>query len=432
MSEALSSLAGVAAALPWVGANLRPAALRGMPFFVSRGEDEAARRWVTHEFPGRDDPWHEDLGRAVEAFSVEGLLIGADVVLQAKLFRAAALAEGPATLLHPWYGALQVVVLDCRITQDVNEARVARVQLRVQKVGARPAPVLSTDGLGSVLAEADRVLTAAAAAYGRLRAMTAAVDFVVTAFRGAVTGLAGGLSGGLASFGLVGSVLGAAGTAIDALGGIGDADLVSDTALPAKVTTALREVSGLAGGRAATAVDPGFEAPRAAFATLASLAAATPVPAPEAAPVTPSRQQLAGAIDALGLLAQAAIAGELARAAAAVPWTSRDEAMAARDQVADALAAAADRAAEAGWDETWQRLVALRAASAADLAARAAPLPRVRRLELPGVMPATLIAYGLDGDSLSDVFGRGAGIATRNRVRHPGFVPSASPIEVLA
>jgi hypothetical protein len=47
-------------------------------------------------------------------------------------------------------------------------------------------------------------------------------------------------------------------------------------------------------------------------------------------------------------------------------------------------------------------------------------------------MSSTLIAYQLDGDSLSDLFGRAAALSARNRVRHPGFVPSSRPIEVLA
>jgi hypothetical protein len=149
-------------------------------------------------------------------------------------------------------------------------------------------------------------------------------------------------------------------------------------------------------------------------------------------PTTPARQQLVAANEALGVMAAAIFAGEFARAAAAVPWASRDEAMAARDRVSDALAAAADRVAALGWDAVWQSLMALRASMAADLAQRAAPLPRIKRLELPGVMPATVIAYQLDGDSITDVFGRGAALAARNRVRHPGFVPAGSPIEVLA
>ena len=106
--------------------------------------------------------------------------------------------------------------------------------------------------------------------------------------------------------------------------------------------------------------------------------------------------------------------------------------MAARDRVSDALAAAADAVAALGWDAVWQRLVALRAASAADLAERAAPLPRIKRLALPSVMASTVIAYHLDGDGISDLFGRAVALSARNRVRHPGFVPSSRPIEVLA
>jgi prophage DNA circulation protein len=218
---------------------------------------------------------------------------------------------------------------------------------------------------------------------------------------------------------------------VAALSTMSDAALVSDTAVPLALAAATRDVSSLAGGRAA--LDDGTDAaPQAAFAALGILAEQDLVAAPEAAPATPARKQLADAQGGLALLAQVMIAGEFARAAAAVPWTSRDEAMAARDRVSDALANAADAAAAAGWNAVWQRLVALRAAMAADLAARAAPLPRLRRLELPDVMPATLIAYRLDGDSLSDVFGRGAALAARNRVRHPGFVPAGAPIEVLA
>jgi prophage DNA circulation protein len=427
MSEALTSIAGLASALPWVGANLRPGALRGLLFYVQTSEETSTRRWVTHEFPGRDEAWHEDLGQKTRSFSVEGVLVGPDVVLQSRAFARAAADPEPATLLHPWLGAMRVVVLDCRISHDVNQARVARVSLRVEKAGTKPAPTFGIDSLGEVLDEADRLLTAAQSIYAEYRFMRAAADFIVQSFYASVTGIAGAIESTLSSVGLVG---GAAGS-VAALSTMSDAALVSDTAVPLALAAATRDVSSLAGGRAA--LDDGTDAaPQAAFAALGILAEQDLVAAPEAAPATPARKQLADAQGGLALLAQVMIAGEFARAAAAVPWASRDEAMAARDRVSDALANAADAAAAAGWNAVWQRLVALRAAMAADLAARAAPLPRLRRLELPDVMPATLIAYRLDGDSLSDVFGRGAALAARNRVRHPGFVPAGSPIEVLA
>ena len=432
MSEILASAASLASSLPWVGANLRPASLRGIPFFVQISEDEPGRRWLTHEFPGRDDPWHEDLGAKTRAFSIEGLLVGANVVFQAKALAAAATATEPATLMHPWYGVMEVVVLECRVRHDVNEARVARIALKVEKAGRRPAPLIEADGLGRVIAEADRLLGIAQAEYARIAAMVGAVDFVVSAVRASVTGFAGAVQGALSGSGLVGGLLGNLGSVLATLRAPSDAMILSATDLPAAIVAAPREVSALAGGRAAIAtVETDIApAPAAAFAALAALSVATPIAA-DPGGSTPSRQQLAAATAALSVLADAAIAGELARAASAVPWASRDEAMAARDQVADALFAAADRAGDLGWDTTWRSLNTLRAASVADLAARAAPLPRLRQVTLPASIPATLLAFRLDGDRLDDVVARGMAVAARNRTRHPGFMPAGRPIEVL-
>jgi prophage DNA circulation protein len=427
MSEALTSLASFSTALPWVGANLRPGALRGLLFYVRSSEENSVRRWVTHEFPGRDEPWHEDMGAKTRSFSIEGLLIGADVVLQARAFARAAADPEVATLLHPWLGAMQVVVLDCRISSDVNEARVARISLRVEKAGTKPAPVIEEDGLGSVLADAEEVLTAAQAAYAEYRYMRAAADFVIDSFKASVMGIAGAIEGALSSVGQGGATAGS----VAALSTLSDAELVSDVAVPLALAAAARDVSALAGGRAA--LTRGADAaPVPAFEALGALTTQELVPAPTAPATTPAREQLVTANEALGVMAATMFAGEFARAAAAVPWASRDDAMAARDRVSDALATAADLVAALGWDAVWQSLMALRASMANDLAQRAAPLPRIKRLELPSVMPATVIAYQLDGDSLSDVFGRGAALAARNRVRHPGFVPAGNPIEVLA
>lgn len=427
MSEALTSLASFSTALPWVGANLRPGALRGLLFYVRSSEENSVRRWVTHEFPGRDEPWHEDMGAKTQSFSVEGLIIGADVVLQARAFARAAKDPEVATLLHPWLGAMQVVVQDCRISFDVDQARVARISLRVEKAGTKPAPVISEDGLGSVLADAEEVLTAAQAAYAEYRYMRAAADFVIDSFKASIEGIAGAIEGALANTGQAGAAAGS----VAALASLNDAAIVSDTAVPAALATAARDVSAQAGGRAA--LTKGADAaPIPAFEALGALTAQELVPAATSPATTPARQQLVAANEALGVLAAAMFAGEFARAAAAVPWASRDDAMAARDRVSDALATAADRVAALGWDGVWQSLVALRASVAADLAQRAAPLPRIKRLELPSVMPSTVIAYQLDGDSISDLFGRAAALTARNRVRHPGFVPAGSPIEVLA
>jgi len=147
----------------------------------------------------------------------------------------------------------------------------------------------------------------------------------------------------------------------------------------------------------------GSPAPAAAYAALLTLAEAPPV-ALVAEGATPSRQQLAVATQALALLTDAAIAGEAARAAAAVSWASRDEAMAARDRVADALFAAADRAGAAdGTRRGGAQCGARRAGGGTGrprrTAAAAAPGDAAR---IPAGDAAGL---SLNGDRLDDVFG---------------------------
>ncbi|MBX9595011.1 MAG: hypothetical protein K2X46_11645, partial [Roseomonas sp.] len=73
----------------------------------------------------------------------------------------------------------------------------------------------------------------------------------------------------------------------------------------------------------------------------------------------------------------------------------------------------------------------LRTAVVADITERAAALPRLRSLSLAVPLPASLVAFGVDPDSLSTVFTRGTAIAARNGARHPGFLGGSRAIEVL-
>jgi prophage DNA circulation protein len=146
---------------------------------------------------------------------------------------------------------------------------------------------------------------------------------------------------------------------------------------------------------------------------------------------TPQAALVADVAAEMDCAVRAQIAAQAAAAALVAGWASRDDAMADRDRLAAALDAAGERAATLGWDDAWRALAALRAATLAEIAARAAPLPRLRRLTLPAPLPASLLAYDLDAEDIGQVFARGEQIAARNRARHPGFLPASAPIEVL-
>jgi prophage DNA circulation protein len=55
--------------------NWRQASFRGVPFLVDVGGKGSGRRTVLHQFPKRNTPYAEDLGREAYAFSVTGYLI---------------------------------------------------------------------------------------------------------------------------------------------------------------------------------------------------------------------------------------------------------------------------------------------------------------------------------------------------------------------
>jgi prophage DNA circulation protein len=410
---------------------LRPASLRGQGFWINTSEDEPGQRWVTHEFPGRDDPWHEPLGRKTLAFGIEGLLIGDDVVQQANAFRTAVDAPEAARLVHPWYGELDVVVIDCRIHFDQQEGRVARIGLKVQKAGDLPAPDFLGDFVAGVQRRIGALTTAVLAQVTRLRSLVGSASHVLSAAAGIVAGLAGAMRGALSGAGLAGLLSGGpVAVAIDALGLLGE-DAADPVKAQAAIAAAARAIAAEAGGVAkADEATTSDGRPQEVFAALLALAIANlvPVPAPDGssggALISEGAQNLAK-------LAAIAVAMEIARVAPTVPFASRDEAIIARDRLADVLDAAMDRAGAAGWDDCWREMAALRAAAITEISERAAPLPRIVTVTLPATLPASLLAYRLDGDALGDVFERGARIALRNKARHPGFLPAGVPLELL-
>lgn len=59
--------------------RLLPASFRGAEFLVDSHSTEAAgRRAAVHEYPGRDTPYAEDLGRRTGEYRIQGYVLGED------------------------------------------------------------------------------------------------------------------------------------------------------------------------------------------------------------------------------------------------------------------------------------------------------------------------------------------------------------------
>lgn len=121
--------------------RLQPASFRGVPFSVESDEGIFGRRVQTHEYPNRDNPYTEDLGRATRRFTISAYLIGDDYIDQRDRLIAAVDTPGPGTLVHPNYGEMAICVDgEVRVSHSNNEGRMCRISFSFVEAGELSFP----------------------------------------------------------------------------------------------------------------------------------------------------------------------------------------------------------------------------------------------------------------------------------------------------
>jgi prophage DNA circulation protein len=401
----------ITSALTGLLQRLRPASFRGVPFGVTGAGKDLGRRVVTHKFPLRDTVMHEDLGRRERGITIEGFLVGPDIAGRMKRLETALERQGPGRLVHPHYGAVDVVVIAAKVM--TGEAMdLATISLTFELTDpASPQPAGAVNG-GSLV---DRLglgtVVELANEYSGLLTLDGLQDFVAGQLGTQLAGLG-------VDIGEIASLYGLAQQVQGAIGGLASWFASGDREGSAAVVTAAIGALGVVG---AAAPQPQ------ALIRLAGMG----VRAPAVLPGTPSQDAVAANTKALDALVRGTASAEAARAVSAMAWESRDQALALRDQVADALDDATERAGDMAWSGSARALMDLRAAMSAHVTAAAAPLPRVRRVQLAAETSASILAYRQDGDALATLFDRAEDLVRRNRLRHPGFLPVGTPLEVL-
>lgn len=392
--------------------RLREASFRGVRFHVLSGDVQFGRRTVLHEFPLRDKPFVEDMGRRARLVNVEAVILGPDYMTGRDALIAAAEQPGGGKLVHPTHGELQVTLTEpLRISETTAEGGICRIAMTFVEAGEVLYPSASidtgtqlttaADKASSTLGEsfADRFDLDDLPAFARssaLATLTSALDRV----QGVVQRIRG-LSGGRAVF--------------DALLG----DLRSQTAslFHAPATLALRVIALV--GQARTLAGSGSAGQRAMLA-IAGVGGTLPtIPL-----ITPTRRRQADNQAALVELVDAVVSIEAARACAVTPFVSYEQAIAARDLVLASIDAVRDASPS---DALYAALTDLRVTLVRDVAARGADLARQGVYTPAATLPALVLSYALYGDVAHE-----ADLVARNAIAHPGFVPGGLPLTVLA
>lgn len=394
--------------------RLREASFRGVAFMVDSHDHDFGRRTDVHEYALRSLPWVEDLGRAARRYWLDAYLIGPDYDLARAALIAALETEGPATLVHPWLGALTVTCTTSSLRETIRRGGEASFRLEFLEAGENTAPDAGDD-------------TAALARDAATQAGDQAAE---------------SLAAGFTVAGQPGFVVDSAVTRISAM-----TEALETATAPVRRATAeagafLRRAERLRTTALTLARAPGDlagemlelvrDAARLAGTPRAALAALTPLmgfgsTVAAIAGLTPARRREAGNDGRLVRFVRQAAAAEAVRAISRIDFSAQDEAAAARDALSDQIDVVAVTAADAGDDDGFLMLEALRRAMVRDVTARGASLARLITWPVATDRPLLCVAHEIYGDAL-----QAESLAARNRIAHPGFVSAGTVIQALA
>lgn len=405
--------------------SLRQASFRGVKFEVEEAGESSGRRLARHEYPLRDTPFAEDLGRKAKDWKIKAFIIqGRNYNYQEArdALRKALTDYGPATLIHPWLGELNVAVERFSLHETTSRGGYCEFDIDFVEAGQRENPSSVADTAQAVSSSAKNLRKALRAAFVKAFApLTQELNACITALQqGAALVMEYlALPQALVSEGLgyvsslVASPLGLFGAMNGMIGGL----CGSMSALEA---LALGFDLGLLGLGAseddkldvfssqALLIPGAIQSPARNLAILDKLLQASLVDIP---PALALRRYMAQVL-----------VMEDAAASANISFDVADDALATHKVLLNGLDAVAPYVS----DPVFYALSDLRLNVARDLSTRAALLPRLRMAQVPATMPALVAAWRLHGDA-----SRAGEIVARNRIRHPGRVPGATNLVVL-
>lgn len=401
--------------------ELRKASFRGVAFEVTSSDFKVGRRTQTFEYPQRDTPFTEDLGRSKRTITMTAYVIGADYITRMKRLIAACEKAGSGRLIHPWLGTMEVVAVDLT-SPRFDSNRIATVTLNFVESGKLEFPNSIVDAGGRCLKAAGALVNASFDDFVGNFDISGVQDFVKKAV--------GENFAGILSDDSMTRIYGAFDLADDL------ADLANDaitliSGAPSSIAQRIQDFLGIQGMvstvRAWSDVANRFSLltkeqslHSAAPDAIASRATSVRIENANAAVQTLVRQTaLANAI-----VAASEVGGENDRQDASSPAQTApyDDLIAIRDNILEALDS---EMFNTGNDAVYEALNEAHAAVYEAITQRAENQARLVTFTPSAVTPALVLAYDYYGDAE-----REAEIVGRNKIRHSGFVP-AIPLKLL-
>lgn len=382
--------------MAWENQLTEKGQFRGVEFYVRSHTEEGGRRNAKNEFPFRDLPAVQDLGRKAHSYNLELYVIGPDYMPARDALRTALDEFGPGELQHPWLGILRVNVDTWRLDESTDRGGIARFSAAFFESGEVSQPAATIDTAAAVEKTAQAVRDESSAILAVSHAPKAMPDWSLSKLQGAVAALSTSLRG--------------------------DWDAVSNT-VGNPVDLAVNIYAQTASMMALAKGGFGLQAQISRVRSLGDLLAGR-------RDGTLDGDQLARSQTAVGQTIRVGMIAAAATRSAALEHTSQVEARGVRESINALIDDEAERLDVDGSpipSSLYYALTDLRAAVSRDVEVRGLRLPDIVFWAPATTLPALVIAHRLYGDARRD-----ADIVSRNAIRSPGFVPGGTALEVLS
>lgn len=401
--------------------TLRKASFRGVEFNVTQGDLGVGRRTQTNEYPLRDIPFVEDLGRSVRTFSLSGFFVGESYLDDWQKLQKALETEGSGELIHPWLGRKLVIATGVANVSFSVVKNYIEFSVTFTESGELIYPNASVDTKAKTVQSAHKLKKAILKDFTEQFNLTSAQDFVKNSVAEKIKGFLSSpltqLSGAITNAEQAAKIANSAVTLVSMPSNVLGAELIDALGLGdiSQAIGSWRSVVAKAKliGESRDLNDNGYKlyisGPNEAIEANAS----------DAFDKLVRRVQVHNAV-----LATANIGTEFDRLNENEPVKaiSYDEVIKLRDGLLETI----DKEQFSASDEVFQALADCRSSVWADLSERAENNAKLFEYTPNQVMPSIVVAYEVYEDATRDVE-----IVERNHIARGGFVPMA-PIKLLS
>ncbi|AZC55440.1 DNA circularization protein [Pseudomonas chlororaphis] len=169
--------------------QLLPASFRGISFLIPLTSVPVGMKGQLHEFPQRDTPFFEQLGKQSRVHKMTAWIIGDDCFERRDKLIEALETPGGGELVHPWLGRLQVKAGECELSHDLTAGGMVVFDLTFYPDVPLKMPGAKANTQAQVVNSSDSLLTSSLSRYKAAMSMVNAARLGLLQMRSGVSGV---------------------------------------------------------------------------------------------------------------------------------------------------------------------------------------------------------------------------------------------------